>query len=165
MRICNQIIISCPEDREPFLKIVFVGRFVKFCQHFEMFEIVWNLKCKLSCVEWYWFLVSNSYFDVEIFFRNWRTVFVKQYEIVVFSEIWKSFESLNASFPVSNDIGFWSQSIALILKSSSEIKKTISRNLSNFLKRIKMLKWFEILNASFRVSNNISSWSQTIRSM
>ena len=44
-------------------------------------KIVWNLNCKLSCVEWYWFVVSSNYSDVNIFFNNWKNRFVKHVKI------------------------------------------------------------------------------------
>ena len=55
---------------------------VTFLWILERFRIVWTLKCKLACAESYRFLVSANYFDIKIFFKDWKTGFFKNCEIL-----------------------------------------------------------------------------------
>ena len=74
--------------------------------------------------------------------KNWKTWFMRNVKNVInhtenfrnYVQIWKSSTILNASFPVSNDIVFWSRTIIRFSEKKSKVEIWKKSRCSNILK-------------------------------
>ena len=102
---------------------------------------------------------SQTYFDMNMFFRIWKTGCVKMVESVKFQKFWnRSKSKMKAS--LCRMISVWNSYFDVNIFS-----KSWKSDLSKIVKICQNLENFKIYNVSFSVSNDIGFWSRTITLM